>query len=362
MHHQTQSFRLHSLDAFRGITIAGMLFVNTASLSPSLPAWLAHSYWNGCTLADCVFPFFLFIVGVTTAFSLSKYNQGKKPTWALYGRILRRSILLFALGLMVNAFLSNGLGSIKLTGVLERISLAYLATALIALNLPRKAQWSITVLLLLGYWAAYHAFPVPEPEYKPGDPMHQDVAAFGVMSGFGMMTTIAITLMGYFTGSWLQTELVIKKICTSKQSLTLAMFGLSSSILGLLWNLVLPINKKLWTSSYVMFTVGLALLLLAVCYELIEVREKKRWSHPMQVLGLNSLLIFIGSELLIKILEKSYMDAGNRAISNYEWVDKHLFLNWFDPNTAGILFALSTLLLWWILAYFLYWRRFFVAV
>jgi len=362
MHHSQQSFRLHSLDAFRGITIAGMLLVNTGSLSPSIHPWLAHAYWNGCTLADCVFPFFLFIVGVATAFSLSKYNHDYKPTWALYWRLLRRGVLLFVLGLMLNGFLSDGLGAIGFTGVLQRISLAYMVTAAIALKLPRKAQWGVAILLLIGYWAAYTAFPVPEPEYKLGDGTHPNIGTFGIMSVFGMMSTIAITLMGYFTGAWLWAETVLKKCCTSYQSMTLVLFGLSSVVLGQLWSLLLPINKKLWTSSYAMFTVGLALLLLAVCYELIEVRGKKRWSQPAQILGLNSIFVFIGSELVLKLLETTHIGTGSDAPSSYMWLDEHLFLNWFEVATAGFLFASISLLLWWLVAYFLHWRRWFITI
>jgi predicted acyltransferase len=356
------SLRLQSLDAFRGITIALMVLVNTASLSPSIHPWLAHSHWNGCTLADWVFPFFLFITGVALAFSLAKYTQDRKPTRALYWRLLRRCILLFALGLIVNGFWTYEWGTFQVTGVLQRISLAYLVTALIVLNLPRKAQWGVTVLLLIGYWAAYIAFPVPEPIYNPGDSTRVEVGTFGLMSWFGMMSTIAIVLMGYFTGAWLQAEVVAKKLYASSQSMTLVLFGLSSIVLGQIWSLWLPINKKLWTSSYALFTVGLALLLLAACFELIEVQGNQRWSHPAQVLGLNSIFVFVASEMMIKLLDKTYVGVGSHTSSSYAWLDQQLFLNWSGAATAGFLFALLSLLFWWAVAYCLYWRRCLITV
>lgn len=362
MHPPQQSVRLSSLDAFRGITIAGMLLVNTASLSQSIHPWLAHAYWNGCTLADCVFPFFLFIVGVSMAFSLAKYNQDYKPTRTVYGRLLRRGALLFALGLMLNAFLSDGWDTIEITGVLQRISLAYLATALIVLHLPRKAQWAVAALLLVSYWVAYNAFPIPEPVYRPDTLTHSEIGTFGMMSKFGMMSTIAIVLMGYFTGAWLQTEAVIKNLRTSHQSMTLVLFGLSSIVLGKLWSLWLPLNKKLWTSSYTLFTVGLALLFLAVCYELIEVRKQQRWSYPAKILGLNSIFIFIASEMVIKLLEKTHLGGGRSSPDSYIWLNKHLFLNWSGTAIAGFLFALGMLLFWWMVAYYLYWRRWFITL
>ena len=362
MHPPKQSVRLHSLDTFRGITIAGMLLVNIASLAPEIHPWLSHSYWHGCTLADCVFPCFLFIVGVAMAFSLSKYSQDRKPTRVLYWRSLRRGVLLFALGLMINGFWTYEWGKFEITGVLERISLAYLATVLIVLKLPRKAQWGVTALLLIGYWAAYISFPVPEPKYVADALTHTEVGKFGIMSWFGMMSAIAIVLMGYFTGAWLYTEVVIKKLRTSHQSMTLVLYGISSIVLGQLWSIWLPINKKLWTSSYALFTVGLALLLLAVCYELIEVRKQKSWSYPAQVLGLNSIFVFISSELVIKLLEKTHLGTVSNALSTYNWLEKRLFLTWADPTTAGFLFALVMLFFWWLVAYCLYRKHWLIAI
>lgn len=357
-----QSVRLQSLDAFRGITIALMILVNTADLSPATYPWLAHSYWNGCTLADWVFPFFLFIVGVALAFSLGKYNQDNRPTWRLYARLLRRGVILFLLGLVINGFWSYEWGTFQLTGVLQRISLAYLATAVIVLNLPRKVQWWLTGLLLLGYWMAYVVFPVPEPEYRPDALTHIEVGTFGIMSWFSMMSTIAIVLMGYFTGAWLHTEVVIKKLRKSSQSMTLVLFGMSSVILGQLWSIWLPINKKLWTSSYALFTVGLALLLLAAFYELIEIRDKRPWSQPLQALGLNSIFIYVCSSLANTLLDKKQVGAGSNALSSYLWLDKHLFLNWTGVTTASFLFAIILLLLWWLVAYLLYWRRWLITL
>jgi predicted acyltransferase len=357
-----QSVRLHSLDAFRGLTVAGMILVNTASLAPMIHPWLAHSHWNGCSFADWVFPFFLFITGVALAFSLAKYSQDCKPTRALYWRLLRRAVLLFALGILLNGFWDYDWSTIRLTGILQRIGVAYLAAALIVLKLPRQAQWGVTILLLIGYWAAYVAFPIPEPNYDPGVPAQGEIGTFGIMSLFGMMSTIAMVLLGYFTGAWLQVETVTKKLRTSSQSMTLVLWGLSSIVLGQLWSLLLPINKKLWTSSYALFTVGLALLLLAVCYELIEVRCQRRWSRPAQVLGLNSIFLFIASELMIKLLEKTQMGTESAAPSSFTWLDEHLFLSWTNPSTAGFLFALVTLLFWWLVAYGLYWRRWLITV
>ncbi|NMF60552.1 DUF1624 domain-containing protein [Pseudanabaena yagii GIHE-NHR1] len=354
--------RLQSLDAFRGITIAAMILVNVADLAPSVHPWLSHSYWNGCTLADWVFPFFLFIVGVSMAFSLSRYRQDHKPRRALYWRLLRRSVILFVLGLAINGFWTYEWGKFEISGVLQRISLSYIATALIVLKLPRKAQWGVTVLLLIGYAIAYAAFPVPEPKYVANGMPHGEVGTFGFMSWVGMINSIAIVLMGYFAGAWLHAEVEVKKLLSSYQSMTLVLFGICCMALGQIWNVWMPINKKLWTSSYAMFTVGIALILLAVCFELIEVRKYYRWSYPAKVLGLNSIFVYVSSSLMIKLLEKTHVGSDNSAQSTYNWLEEHLFLSWAEPTTAGFLFSLSTLAFWWLFAYYLYRKHWTLAI
>lgn len=376
------STRLRSLDVFRGIAIAGMLLVNKAGITGDVYPWLAHADWNGWTFADLVFPFFLFIVGVAMAFSLAKYTADNRPTKAVYWRILRRGIILFALGLMLNGFWSYDWSTIRIMGVLQRISLAYVVTALLVLKLPRKAQWGTAAVLLVGYWLALAVIPVPG--YGAGELTR--VGNFGayidrlvigsthLYAGdqfenmgdpeglFGTLPAIATTLLGYFTGAWLRTTVVIKGLRSSEQSTTLAMFGLGSLIVGQVWSIWFPINKKLWSSSFVLFTAGLALLLLAACFELIEVRGQKGWGKPLEVLGLNSIFIFIASVLVIKLLVKTNIGSGEEAPSTYTWLYEHLFLSWSGPATAGFLFAFVTLLFWWLVAYGLHWRRWYITV
>ena len=135
---QKQSLRLTSLDVFRGIAISGMIVVNMAGVADQVYPPLLHADWNGCTLADLVFPFFLFIIGVAIAFSLSKYTSANRGGWSIYGRIVRRSAILFVLGLLLNGFWNYDWGTIRIMGVLQRISLAYLLAALIVLKLPRS--------------------------------------------------------------------------------------------------------------------------------------------------------------------------------------------------------------------------------
>ncbi len=371
--------RLTSLDVFRGIAIAGMILVNMVGIAaPNVYSPLLHADWNGCTPTDLVFPFFLFIVGVAMSFSLSKYTDTNKPKASLYWRIFRRAAILFGLGLLLNGFWDYDFSTIRIMGVLQRISLSYLFASLIVLNLPRKGQWIMAGVLLIGYWLAMMYIPVPG--YGAGELTR--VGNFGAFidrliipkahlyggDGFqsmgdpeGLFSTIPAVvsvLAGYFTGGWIRD----KRKVNSQTSMDLVLFGLSCLVIGGIWDLAFPINKKLWTSSYVIFTAGWALLLLAACYELIEVRRIRRWSKPFEVLGLNAISIFVASILLIKILVKTKIGVGEKVPSTYNWIYENLFASWAGGFNGSFLFALVTVLLWIGVAYGMYKRQWLIKV
>ncbi|OUL35615.1 DUF5009 domain-containing protein [Nostoc sp. T09] len=374
--------RLTSLDVFRGITIAGMILVNMAGVADDKYPPLDHAAWNGCTPTDLVFPFFLFIIGMAMTFSLSKYTEGEKPQSAVYWRILRRAAILFALGLLLNGFWNQGiwtfdLSSIRLMGVLQRISLAYLFGSLTVLKLPRKGQWILAVVLLIGYWLAMMYLPVPG--YGAGvltregnfgayiDRLIIPKAHLYKGDGFNFMgdpeglfstiPAIVSVLAGYFTGQWIRSQAV-----QSRVSIGLALFGIGCLIIGWTWGWTFPINKKIWTSSYVLFTSGWALLLLAACYELIEVRRIRRWSKPFEIMGLNAIALFVASVLLIKILVRTNIGTGEKAPSTYDWIYQNVFASWAGTFNGSLLFALVTVLLWWLVAVIMYRQRWFFKV
>ena len=377
-HEQQQpAKRLISLDVFRGIAIAGMILVNMAGLAEQVYPPLLHADWNSCTPADLVFPFFLFIVGVAIAFSLSKYTEENKPTPKVYWRIVRRSLILFALGLFLNGFWNYDWGTIRLMGVLQRISLAYLVAALIVLKVPRKGQWAIAILLLIGYWLAMSFIPVPSygmgnlsregnlgayidrlvigtAHLYKGDNFNSQGDPEGL---FSTIPAVVSVLFGYFTGDWLRQQPI-----KSRTSLNLVLLSLSCMVTGQLWGFWFPINKKLWTSSYVVFTTGWALLLLAACYELIEVRKQRRWGKPFEIIGLNAIFLFVASVLLIKILVKTHIGTGENAPTTYTWIFEHLFVPWAGAMNGSLLFALLTLAFWWVVGYGMYRRCWFVKV
>ncbi|PSB01004.1 acyltransferase family protein [Merismopedia glauca] len=370
--------RLTSLDVFRGIAIAGMILVNKASLADNVYPQLNHADWNGLTLADLVFPFFLFVVGVAMAFSLAKYTQGDAtPTLKVYWRIISRCLILFGLGLLLNGFWNYDFSSIRIMGILQRISLAYLISSLIVLNVPRKGQWLIAAGLLIGYWLLMSFVPVPEfgagiltregnfgayidrfiigtAHLYKGDGFKNMGDPEGL---FATLPAIASVLLGYFIGQWLRNQRP-----DSKVSMSMVLWGLSYLVMGQLWDFWFPINKKLWTSSYVLFTTGCALLVLAACYELIEVRKRKGWSKPLEVLGLNPILVFVGSVLVIKFLAKTQVGTGEDAPSTYAWINQTFFQSWAGSLNGPLLFSIITLLFWFLVAYAMYKQRWFLKV
>ena len=375
--------RLSSLDVFRGITIAAMILANMAGVADDVYRPLNHSEWHGCTPTDLIFPFFLFIVGVAMTFSLSKYSEENKPTQAVYLRILRRTAILFILGLVLNGFWNKGvwtfdLSSIRLMGVLQRIALTYLFSSLIVLKLPRKSQWLVAGGLLITYWLTMMYIPVPD--YGAGvltregnfgafiDRLIIPKAHLYKGDGFNFMgdpeglfstiPAIVSVLAGYFTGEWIKD----KKQATSQTSMDLVLFGLCCLVIAIIWDVSFPINKKIWTSSYVLFTSGWALMLLAACYELIEVRLIKRWSKPFEIMGLNAIALFVASVFLIKITAKTQLGTGETAVSVYDWIYKNIFASWAGNFNGSFLFALVTLLFWYGIAVLMYQKRWFIKV
>lgn len=370
--------RLTSLDVFRGITITGMILVNMAGVADKVYWPLDHASWNGWTPTDLVFPFFLFIVGVAIAFSFTKYTEeGKPPTTKLYWRIIRRSLILFALGLLLNGFYNYDFSTIRIMGVLQRISLGYLLGSLIILNLPRKWQWVTAAVILVGYWLAMSFVPVPgygvgvltregnlgayidrlvlgTVHLYKGDNYHSMGDPEGL---FSTLPAVVSVLIGYFTGQWLRTQPQ-----RSRTSMNMVLFGLSCLVVGEVWSYWFPINKKLWTSSYVLFTAGCALLLLAACYELIEVRHRRRWAMPFEVMGLNAIFVFVASVLLIKILVKTNVGTGENSPTTFAWINEHFFESWAGPLNGPLVFSILTVLFWWVILYGMYRQRWFLKI
>lgn len=374
--------RLISLDVFRGLTIAMMIIANMAGVVPDVYPFLSHALWNGCTPTDLVFPFFLLIVGVAMSFSLSKYSLESKLDKFVYFNLCRRAVILFTLGLLLNGFWNQGVGSfdlqsLRVMGVLQRIGLAYLFASLIVLKFPEKIQWALAGILLIFYWLTMMYIPVPDygagiltregnfgafidrliiakPHLYAGDGFNFRGDPEGL---FSTIPAIVNVLFGYFAGQWMR-----KSTINSHTSMDLVLWGLCSLVVGMIWDGLFPINKKLWTSSYVLFSTGWGLVFLAACYDLIEVRKIKRWSKGFEIIGLNAITLFVASVFLIKVTVKLKIGEGENAISVYNWIYRNLFASWLGNTNGSFLFALATLLLWYGLAFFMYRQRWFIKV
>jgi len=364
--------RLVSLDAFRGLTIAGMILVNNPGSWAHVYPPLRHAEWHGCTPTDLIFPFFLFIVGVSIVLSQSRQREGGAGQSQLRRKILRRTALIFALGLFLNAFPRFDLGSLRCFGVLQRIALTYGAAALIVLYAGRRVQAGIAGGLLLGYWALMTLVPVPG--FGAGDlGLEGNLAAWldrTLLAGHtwrelydpeGLLSTIpavATVLIGVATGYLLQSKRAPEQIVNR-----LFVLGWAGILSGAGWGLVFPVNKALWTSSYVLLTAGAALELLALCYWLIEVRGGARWARPAILFGLNPLAIFVGSGLLVKLLIRIPMTAGGESpTSLYTWLYRQLFVPWAGEMNGSLAFAVANVLFWLGVAAVLYRRRIFIKI
>ena len=382
-----KSVRLTSLDVFRGMTIATMILVNMASLPDEGKKylWLDHAAWHGYTIADFVFPFFLYIIGGSMAFSLAKYTSGSAPiTKNVYWQIIRRSLILFGLGLILNNLVWNynftdpkifaNLDSLRIMGVLQRIGIAFFFASMAILTLSHRWLWILAGGFLVGYWLTLTFIPALDNAdgvfTKLGNfgayidrliitPAHLHKGS-GSMSDpeglFGTLPSIVNILFGYLTCAWLKRQPV-----AARTSLNLLMFGLAAVVIGLVWNGFFPINKKLWTSSFVLFTTGWSLISLAACYELVDVRKYRQWFKPFEIMGLNAIFIYVASIVLIKLLMVNEIGKEKQARSIYELVREQLF-GWAGILNSGVLFAIATVLLWLGVSYLMYRQRWFLKI
>ena len=382
-----KSVRLTSLDVFRGMTIATMILVNMASLPDEGKKylWLDHAAWHGYTIADFVFPFFLYIIGGSMAFSLAKYTSGSAPiTKNVYWQIIRRSLILFGLGLILNNLVWNynftdpkifaNLDSLRIMGVLQRIGIAFFFASMAILTLSHRWLWILAGGILVGYWLTLTFIPALDNAdgvfTKLGNfgayidrliitPAHLHKGS-GSMSDpeglFGTLPSIVNILFGYLTCAWLKRQPV-----AARTSLNLLMFGLAAVVIGLVWNGFFPINKKLWTSSFVLFTTGWSLISLAACYELVDVRKYRQWFKPFEIMGLNAIFIYVASIVLIKLLMVNEIGKEKQARSIYELVKEQLF-GWAGILNSGVLFAIATVLLWLGVSYLMYRQRWFLKI
>jgi predicted acyltransferase len=368
------SGRMLSLDAFRGLTIAGMILVNNPGTWGAIYSPLRHADWHGWTPTDLIFPFFLFIVGVSITLALPRRAEGGKGKRDLYLKIFRRAAIIFALGIFLAGFPYFDFSDIRIPGVLQRIAVCYLFAALIFLNTKWRAQVAVTAALLLIYWALMTLVPVPG--FGAGDLGKEgNLAAYidrALLEGHiwkqakvydpeGILSTIpavATTLCGVLTGHVLRSR-------QTPSEKTAAMFvaGVAGVVAGWAWNFWFPVNKPLWTSSYVLLTAGMALQLLALCYWLIDIKGVRGWAKPFVVFGTNALAVFFLSGVFARLLGLVKLTgADGKQHSLHQVVYQHLFASWASPVNASLMFAVCFVLVWLGLMWILYRKRIFLKV
>ncbi|HEY0158008.1 MAG TPA: heparan-alpha-glucosaminide N-acetyltransferase domain-containing protein [Thermoanaerobaculia bacterium] len=333
--HRQPTTRIDSVDAFRGFTVAAMLVVNNPGTWSAIYAPLRHAEWHGWTPADLIFPFFLFIVGITTELSR------KEPAG-----IVRRGLLIVLCGVLLNAFPYFRLGELRFTGVLQRIGIVYIAAALIAWKTSRRTVAIVTAALLLGYWGVLSLGPLSPPGATVAAQVDRAVIPErhlwkqsrtwdpeGILS---TLPAVATALLGVLAAPWVRQKKV--------SMLTIA--GAIATAAGLVWGLAFPINKNLWTSSYAVFTAGAAMLVLALWMRFLPAK-------PFVVFGVNPLLAFVGSGAMARLL----------GISKLQPLSYRTFFKpYFEPRLASLLWSLAFVLFWYGVLYILYRRRIFLRL
>ncbi|MGI8508921.1 MAG: acyltransferase family protein [Gemmatimonadaceae bacterium] len=374
--------RLLSLDVFRGLTIAGMLLVNNPGSWAAIYPPLEHAEWNGWTPTDVIFPFFLFIVGVTTHLSLTARRNRGATDRDIMLNVIRRGVIIVILGWLMAGFPYyplTRLTEIRLPGVLPRIGVAYIFGALLTMRTTLKQQIIILAVLLYGYWFVQTLVPVPGQHEIGALLLHRPDATLSawmdrtLLGGHlwinsktwdpeGILSTIpsiGTVILGVFTGRWLtRSELPMAERLNG-----MFVAGAIGMMVGLMWNWSFPINKSLWTSSYVMFTAGMGCVALAVCVWLVDVHDIRWWTKPFVIFGTNPILAFVGSGVLARIIYSLIkVPYQGETVSLEEAIYKSVFASWLDPRNASLAFAVMIVLFWLAILTILYRKKIFLKV
>ena len=358
--------RLASLDIFRGLTIVFMIIVNTPGSWNYVYSPLRHSEWNGCTPTDLVFPFFLFIVGVSMWFSLKKY--GHELSGSALVRIFRRVASIFALGIFLNIFpyFDRDYSTLRIMGVLQRIAIAYGIGALICMIVRKDYLWIVTAVLLLIYWGLIYFFGGQHPySLESNIVLKVDKAVLGsnhLYSGFGIpfdpegllstITSVCTVLIGYYTG-----DILGKKAANGRTVLKLLVIGTALTGLGILWGKFFPINKPLWTSSYVLYTAGIAMAVLSLIYWLTDVIRFQKWGVFFAVFGTNALFSYFMAGIWTRMLQLIRIPGGENKITLYTWAYEKIFVPLFGNMNGSLAFAVFQMLMIWSVALILFRKK-----
>ena len=368
--------RFMALDIFRGATMALMVIVNTPGTWAYVYSPLRHAQWHGCTLTDLVFPFFLFIIGVAMRFSFDKYDICKYGP--LFNKIIFRAITIFIIGLLLNAFpfirQDWDWSSFRILGVLQRIPLAYFFASFIVLRFDVKGIVNISFILLVGYWItlmAYGWYSGQEPyALKTNLILVVDQFLLGASHLYGgtgiqfdpegLLSTIpsvVTVLIGFLVGTMIKTT-----NDHEDNAQRMAVLGSLLIIIGWLWGFIFPINKQIWTSSYVLYTGGIAIILLAGLIWLVDIKKINWWTKPFVILGSNAIFLYALSSIWVKILLKITFEFEGNMISGYSYFYKTIFQPLAGNINGSLLFAFFHVVIFLIILTWMYRKKIYIKI
>jgi len=379
---QINSNRLLSLDVFRGATVAAMILVNNPGSWSDIYAPLEHAEWNGCTPTDLIFPFFLFIVGVSIsyAYGTKKLDLQNHPTLIL--KAGKRTLILFGLGLMLSLFpqvFTDPVGAfaiVRIPGVLQRIAVVFFISTLIFLKTNEKNVLKIGIAILLLYWILMNFIPVPgigdanlgketnlgawlDRTLLTEAHLWKSVKTWDPEGILSTLPAIASCLFGVLVGSYLKR----KHVPDSEKVSWLCFYGFLMVLIGLLWSLQFPLNKSLWTSSFVLYTGGLATLFLALLYWIIDIKGHKKFTKPFLVYGVNAITVFFLSGIFARVMTMIKINQANGSeLSLKEWIYSTFYTSVFSPVNASLAYAITYVIFWGAVVWFMYNRKIFIKV
>lgn len=375
IHDDSGHSRLISLDLFRGVTIAAMIVVNNQGDWSAVYTPFRHAPWHGWLGADLVFPFFLFAAGASIQLSLSAHIQKGTQRSSLLAKIARRTLILVALGLFLNLFPFFNFATVRIPGVLQRIGLCYFFSSLIYLYAGKRLRAGIPIMLLICYAGLLvgvtpHGFGHGSldpcctlPGYLDGSLFPGHTYEHAPAPGFdpeGLLSTIpaiASTMIGVAAASMARASMD----GTMKRWIMPAA-GCAAAAAGAVMDGIIPVNKNLWTPSYVLLTGGLAVLLYSAFHYVCDIRSWRRPAEPFLVLGKNAIVVYVLSSMAGKAMI-SFSVAGQEGptkIKNY--IFNHAVAPWFEPAAASLLYATAFLLFWWLIMYILYRKKIFISL